>query len=137
MRKIIKRAIKNTLNQIKEENLKIVHNTFFGECRKEPYNLVIWYFFETNVDWESAKNDGLIEKIEKLTISNLVQYGYPASAFEVNIIPLNEKHELIDGAEEDRRRYVHSMTHRKVRINFASKQDVDDRSNGNYFYYIK
>ena len=133
---IIELSIKNTLKQIEVIEPKVVHNIYFGAYEISPCNLVICYFFKTNEEWNNAKNNKFTVEISKLTISNMIQNGYPSSAFDVNIIPL-KKHKFASATKEQEKEYIKSMTHRKVEICFASKEDVDKKANGNYYYYFK
>jgi len=73
----------------------------------------------------------------------MIKNGYPASAFEVNIVPPS-KSEFINQSEmsEDEfqkvvAEYIEMETHRKAGICFASQEDVKNKANGNYFYYFK
>jgi len=133
---IIKISIKETLKQIKGMEPKVVYNTFYGAYDIAPYNLVIWYFFKTNEDWSTATSKGLTDEISKLTVSNMIKNGYPASAFEVNVVPLGEG-EFIGWPEGEKEKYIYDATHCQVLISFSSEQDVKEKANGDYYYYFK
>jgi hypothetical protein len=144
MERIIKKSIKNTLEQIKGKEPEIVYNTFYGEDNKEPYYLAVWYFFKTNEDWNNARKNGFTEEITKLTKANMIKNGYPASAFEINIVPYYENQQYINKSnmsEEEFKKTIekikYSENHRQVQICFASEQDVKEKANGNYYYYFK
>jgi len=134
---IIKSSIKDTLKQLKGKGPDIVVTDFYGDYKNAPYELVIWYFFKTNEDWKNAEDSGFTEEIRLLTKSIMIKKGYPASAFDVNVVRWDECGEFIGFTEEQKQEYIKEMTHLKVEIAFASEEDVEEKANGNYYHYFK
>ena len=44
---------------------------------------MVWYLFQTDSELETAKTSGYCDDLEKATIRNLIDLGYPQEAFEI------------------------------------------------------
>jgi hypothetical protein len=49
---------------------------FYGASAIHQRHLVTWYLFLTDAEWETAKQNGLISDIERMTRAELVSGGY-------------------------------------------------------------
>ena len=79
---IIKKAVKKTVSDFADRTPKIYEHFFYGAFDIAPQYLVVWYLFQTDAELETAKSSGYCDDLEKATISNLIDLGYPQEAFE-------------------------------------------------------
>ena len=137
-KRIIEKAVKKTVQQVEDRNLKIYEHFFYGAYDQSPQYLVVWYLFETDAELEEAKESGFCKEIERLTIDNLILSGYPKEAFELTKmdIPTN-KITFQGGTEEDHERILFSLTNRKAMVSFTTKEDIDKKANGDYHLYFQ
>ncbi len=76
-RRIIKKAVGKTVSAFVDKSPKIYQHFFYGAVDIEPQYLVVWYLFETDAELEFAKSSGYCDELEKATIQNLIDLGYP------------------------------------------------------------
>ncbi len=140
-KRIIKRAIANTVTAFDGRTPEIYEHFFYGEFDLAPQNLVVWYLFETDAELENAKSSGLCNELEELTVKNLISSGYPKEAFELTETDFSafsaDRIAVQDGAEEDIRRVFDSLENRKAMISFTTKEDIDKKANGDYHLYFQ
>jgi hypothetical protein len=79
----------------------------FGAVWIHPRHLAFWYFFATETDLQRAQQSGLTARMIESTRTGLLLRGYPR--------------EVISG----------------VGISFASDEDVQRTTNGDYYRYLK
>jgi len=79
----------------------------YGASAIHPRHLVTWYLFGTDAEWETAKTNGLIADIERLTRAELVIGGYSA-----------------EGAQQ-------------MMVCFTSDEDIQRETGGDYWAYFK
>ncbi len=110
-KKIIKKAVADTVSQFRLSTPKIAEHFFYGAFDIAPQNLVVWYLFSTDAELETAKSKGLCDELKNATFKNLVSCGYPKEAF--------------------------ASTDRKVSVAFTTHEDIDRKTNGDYHLYFQ
>lgn len=134
-KRIIKKAVDKTVSAFVDRTPKIYQHFFYGAVDIGPHYLVIWYLFKTDAELEFAKSSGYCDELEKATIYNLINLGYPKEAFEItNMGAPNIT--FCGGTEEEQQNILHSLTYRKAMISFTSKEDIDNNANGDYYVYF-
>ena len=134
--RIIKKAVKKTVSDFADRTPKIYEHFFYGAFDIAPQYLAVWYLFKTDAELETAKASGYCDDLEKATISNLIDLGYPQEAFEnTNIGTPNIT--FCGGTEEHHQNILNSLTYRKVMIPFTTKEDIDNEANGDYHLYFQ
>ncbi len=137
-KRIIEKAVKKTVQQVEDRNLKIYEHFFYGAYDQSPQYLVVWYLFETDAELEEAKESGFCKEIERLTIDNLILSGYPKEAFELTKMEIpTDKIKFNGGTKEDIEKILFSLTHKKAMISFTTKEDIDKKTNGDYRLYFQ
>ena len=134
--RIIDKAVKKTVADFSGRSPQIYQHFYYGAFDEAPQYLVIWYLFETDAQLESAKETGLCDALEKTTIKNLLDFGYPKEAFEITNLGPAPKITFRGGTEEEQNYILHSITHRKAMVSFTTKEDIDRKANGNYYLYF-
>ncbi len=86
---------------------KIYQHFFYGAFDIAPQYLVVWYLFESDMELEAAKASGYCDDLEKETIRNLIDLGYPKEAFG------------------------------RAGVSFTTKEDIDNKANGDYHVYFQ
>ena len=135
-KRIIKKAVKKTVLGFADRTPKIYEHFFYGAVDIGSQNLVVWYLFETDAELESAKTSGFCTELEKATIRNLIDFGYPQEAFELTNMG-TPKITFCGGTEEEQQNILHSLTYRKAMISFTTKEDIDNKANGDYRVYFQ
>lgn len=135
--RIIKKAVEKTVFQFSNSDPQISNHFFYGAVDIRPENLVVWYLFKTDLELESAKENGLCKKLEEATINNLVELGYPWEAFCEKVVSLPSKISFANGTPEQQSKIIHALTHRSASIAFTTEEDVDKKANGDYYLYFK
>ncbi len=140
-KRIIKKAVENTVKAFNSRTLKIVEHFFYGTFDIAPQNLVIWYLFETDKELEIAKSSGFCTELKELTIKNLISLGYPKEAVDstkTDVKEFNEDRIKIEGgSEEDAQRIFDALDNRKVKVFFTTREDIDRKANGDYRLYFQ
>ena len=134
--RIIKKAVKKTVLEFSDRTPKIFEHFFYGAFDIAPQYLVVWYLFQTDAELEIAKSSGYCDELEKATISNLIDLGYPQEAFEITNMG-TPNITFCGGTEEDQQNILHSLTYRKAMISFTTKEDIDNKANGDYHVYFQ
>jgi hypothetical protein len=141
LEKIIQTSINTVLDKFKNIEPPITFHTFYGAIEIDPYNLAIWYFYKTEDDLRKAAKIGLTNKIRQLTINEMIENGYPQSAFQINYTPIDAskiRFEIDEQIKENTvQKLVNSLGNRYVSITFSSEEDVKNKTDGNYYYYFK
>ena len=135
-RRIIKKAVEKTISTFIDKSPKIYQHFFYGAFDIAPQYLVVWYLFETDAELESAKLSGYCDELEKATIQNLIALGYPQEAFEITNMG-TPNITFCGGTEEDQQNILHLLTYRKAMISFTTKEDIDNKANGDYRVYFQ
>lgn len=133
----IKKAVEKTVLQFSNSTPRISKHFFYGAVELGTENLVIWYLFKTDSELETAKTNGLCQKLEETTIKNLVDLGYPEDAFTVKMVDLPNKISFANGTDEQKNEIVYALTHRSAKIAFTTEEDIDKKTNGDYYLYFK
>ena len=134
--RIIKKAVKKTVSDFADRTPKIYEHFFYGAFDIAPQYLAVWYLFKTDAELETAKASGYCDDLEKATISNLIDLGYPQEAFEITSMD-TPNITFCGGTEEDQQNILHSLTYRKAMISFTTKEDIDNKANGDYRMYFQ
>ena len=132
----IKKALKMSAAEFKGCTPPIYQQFFYGAVDVDPRNLVVWFLFETDEALAQAKQTRLCEQLMEATKRNLISCGYPKDAFIETVVPLPDKVKIQGGTDEQRAAIVHQMTHRKAKIAFTTKEDIDKKANGDYCLYF-
>ena len=135
-RKIIEKAVEKTVAAFVDKSPKIYQHFFYGAFDIKPQNLVVWYLFETDAELESAKSSGYCDELEKATIQNLIALGYPQEAFEITNMG-TPNITFCNVTKADQQNILHSLTYRKAMISFTTKEDIDNKANGDYHVYFQ
>ena len=140
-KRIIKKAVKNTVKAFSSRTPKIFEHFFYGAFDIAPQNLVVCYLFETDEELEFAKSSGLCAELKELTIKNLISLGYPEEAVDstkTNVNEFNEDRMKIEGgSEEDAQKIFDALSNRKVMVSFTTREDIDRKTNGDYRLYFQ
>ncbi len=140
-KRIIKKAIDNTVATLNSRTPKIYEHFFYGAFDIAPQNLVIWYLFETDEDLEIAKASGFCTELKELTIKNLISSGYPEDAVDSNkadVKEFNEDRIKTEGdSKEEVQRIFDALDNRKVIVSFTTREDIDRKTNGDYRLYFQ
>ena len=134
--RIIKKAVAKTIAAFADSTPKIYQHFFYGAFDIAPQNLVVWYLFESDAELEVAKASGYCDDLEKATIHNLIDYGYPEEAFEITNMG-TPNITFRGGTEEEQKNFLHLLTYRKAMISFTTKEDIDNTANGDYHLYFQ
>lgn len=136
--RIIKKAVTKTVLEFENKNLKLYDYFYYGAVDISPQNLVVWYLFETDAELEIAISSGLCNELQKATIKNLISFGYPQESFySANMEIPTEKITFQGCLEEDKQKMLYSLAHRKATVSFTTKEDIDNKANGDYHLYFQ
>ena len=134
--RIIRKAVKKVVAEFINRTPRIYEHFFYGAFDIAPQNLVVWYLFQTDAELETAKSSGYCDDLEKATNRNLIDLGYPQEAFEIiNMGAPNIT--FCGGTDEEQQSILHSLTYRKAMISFTTKEDIDNKANGDYHLYFQ
>ena len=120
--RIVKKAVKKTVSEFSDRTPKLQTYFFYGATELAPQNLAIWYLFRTDAELKAAKSSGYCAELEKATVRNLIDLGYPQEAFA----PANDE---TDEAQQN--------NYRKATISFTTREDVDNKADGDYRMYFQ
>ena len=134
--RIIKKAIKKTVSEFADRTPKIYEHFFYGAFDIAPQYLVVWYLFRTDAELEIAKSSGYCDELEKATIHNLTDLGYPQEAFEITNMG-TPNITFYGGTDEEQQNIMHSLTYRKATISFTTQEDINNKANGDYRMYFQ
>jgi hypothetical protein len=104
---IVSAAMTRVMSEIAGRLPSVSSHFSYGASAIHPRYLVTWYLFRTDAEWETAKTNGLISDIERLTRSELVSGGYP-----------------VEGAQQ-------------MMVNFTSDEDIQRETGGDHWAYFK
>ena len=134
--RIIKKAVAKTIAAFADRTPKIYQHFFYGAVDIAPQYLVVWYLFESDTELETAKVSGYCDDLEKTTIHNLIDLGYPKEAFEVT--NMGEPNiTFCGGTDEEQQSILHSLNYRKAKVSFTTKEDIDRHTNVDYHLYFQ
>ncbi len=140
-KRIIKKAVKKTVAAFISRTPKIVEHFFYGSFDIAPQNLVIWYLFKTDEELEIAKSSGFCDELKELTVKNLLSLGYPEEAVTSTGTDADEFGDDIiktkDSTGEDVQRIFDALSDRKVMVSFATREDIDRKTDGDYHLYFQ
>ena len=134
--RIIKKAIAKTVAAFADRTPKIYEHLFYGAFDIEPQYLVVWYLFKTDSELKIAKSSGFCDDLEKATIRNLIDFGYPQEAFEITNMG-TPNITFCGGTDKEHQHILYSLTHRRAMISFTTKEDIDNKANGDYHLYFQ
>lgn len=138
LNRIITEAVEQTVAQFANSTPRISKHFFYGAVDIGPENLVVWYLFKTDSELETAKQNGLCDRLKEATINNLIDAGYPKEAFCEKELELSPKITFSDDTpEEIKSKIFDSLTHRKAHIAFTTEEDIDKKANGDYHLYFQ
>jgi hypothetical protein len=100
-------AMKTVAAAMSCDSAQIHTHLFYGETAVDPGKLVAWYVFKTDKCMEQARRSGIAHRIVGLTRKELIRNGYPVKAVS------------------------------KARIDFASDEDIQNKTDGNYWKYFQ
>jgi hypothetical protein len=135
-KRIIEKAVERTASEFADRTPKIYEHFFYGAFDIAPQNLVVWYLFQTDAELDSAKSSGYCDDLEKATIRNLIDLGYPQEAFEITNMGVPNI-TFGNRTNEEQQSILHSLTYRKAMISFATMEDIDNKANGDYHIYFQ
>lgn len=69
------------------------------------------------------------------TIENLINFGYPKEAFEITYIG-TPNITILGGTEREQENLLQSLTYRKAMVSFTTKEDIDNKAEGDYCLYF-
>lgn len=140
-KRIIKKAVNNTVASFSSRTPIIYEYFFYGAFDIAPQNLVVWYLFKTDEELEIAETSGFCKELRELTIKNLIELGYPNEAFEATKTGSFEFNDDKVKKEQDSEDYqetiLQSLAYRKAMISFASQEDIERKTNGDYHLYFQ
>lgn len=105
--RIINTSVNRVMEQIKDKKPKIFSKFHYGAIGINPKYLVIWYLFEKDAELREAEDNGLIYELKILTLWELKANGYPEDVLS------------------------------EIQIAFTTDEDIQNETNGNYWYYFK
>lgn len=104
---IVSRAMNLVMASIAGRKPAVSSHFSRGASAIHPRHLITWYLFHTDMEWETAKGNGLVSDIETLTREVLVVGKYPAN----------------DAA--------------RVTVSFTSDEDVQRKTGGDHRAYFQ
>jgi hypothetical protein len=107
LNRIINLSKERALQKVADRKPVIFDNYHYGSIATNPKNLVIWYLFEKDSEMEEARNNGLMADLRKLTLEELKSNGYPEEVLG------------------------------EIYIEFTTDEDIQNTTDGNYYYYFK
>ncbi len=104
---IVQSATDAVASTIATDTPSLQSHFFYGASGIHPRHLVTWYLFRTNADYAEAQSNGLTQRIDSLTRNELTRRGYPSD----------------------------SVAH--IHVNFATDEDIQRETGGDYWSYFK
>jgi len=104
---IVQSAMKRVLSAIADRTPTVTAHFCYGAIGIHPRHLVTWYLFDTDADWQVARESGLVADIERLTKAELAGGGYPEPG--------------LDG----------------LMVSFTSDEEIQRVTGGDYWVYFK
>lgn len=136
--RIIEKGLKKSVDEISDCTPRYVDYFYYGAYDTNPRHLVIWFIFDTDNDLEEARNSGLCDRITSVVITDLISEGYPKEAFNALKNDVNtEIIKFVDNTQEQAQNIMNSFSHSCGRVCFTSKEDIDNKANGDYHLYFQ
>ena len=136
-KRIIKEAVEKTVEQFSDCCPRISKHFFCGKIGAGPEKLVVCYLFKTDKELATARDNGLCKNLEETTIRHLIESGYPKEAFERKTTGVPAGITFTAYTEEQKEHIIDKLLHRKASIDFASEEDVENETGGNYDLYFQ
>ena len=136
LNRIIKKGVEKTVAEFADRTPSIYEHFFYGAFELAPQNLVIWYLFETDAELESAKSSGYCDELQNATIINLIDLGYPKDAFVLTDMCVPDI-TFVGGTPGEHEKIMQSLIHRKAMVSFTTKEDIDNKADGDYRMYFQ
>ena len=134
--RIVKKAVNKTVTEFSQRTPKLYKHLFYGAIDIKPQYLVVWYLFETYAELSEAYASGLCAELETTTINNLISLGYPKEAFDLTDFGA-PKVSFFNGTEEEQNNIISSLRYGKANICLTTKEDINNKANGEYYMYFK
>ena len=136
LNRIIKKAVAKTAAEFSGRTPTIYEHFFYGAFELAPQYLVIWYLFETDAELESAQSGGYCDELREATIRNLIDLGYPKDAFADTNMGVPDI-TFVGGTPGEHEKIMQALIHRKAMVSFTTKEDIDNKTGGDYRMYFQ
>ncbi len=137
LERIIKKSVDKTVETFSKSTPEIYQHFFYGAFDIAPQNLVIWYLFETDNELSQSQESGLCESLTASTFENLLSFGYPPEALSCTKSSISEKIKIECDIPDLRQSIIDALENRQVRVSFTTKEDIDNKANGDYHLYFQ
>lgn len=109
----------------------------YGEYKGNPNLLSILYIFDKEADCEKAKSEKLTDELERATVNELINNGYPKSAFKPQNDFFAEDGNVNGGSLTSFKCFTDEMNGSCVSISFTSNEEIQNKADGNIFLFLK
>lgn len=74
---LVQRAVDRVRAAVAAREPKIISSLFYGAIGIDPKHLVIWFIFATDAQKDEAKQNGLLDELDRQSREALREEGYP------------------------------------------------------------